>query len=88
MIALNNLTVSYRHHPALHHISGSFAKGSLTAVVGPNGAGKSTTLQMLTGCLLPDNGKIEICGIDLRQNPILAKAQIGYLPGYSRYQPW
>ena len=39
LISLHNLTVSYRQHPALHHISGQFAPGSLTAVVGPNGSG-------------------------------------------------
>ena len=44
VVSLHNLTVSYRQHPALHHISGSFATGSLTAVVGPNGSGKSTLL--------------------------------------------
>jgi zinc/manganese transport system ATP-binding protein len=54
-VTLNNLTVSYRQHPALHHISGSFARGSLTAVVGPNGAGKSTLLKSIAG-LLPLSG--------------------------------
>ncbi len=54
-VTLNNLTVSYRQHPALHHISGSFARGSLTAVVGPNGAGKSTLLKSIAG-LLPLQG--------------------------------
>jgi zinc/manganese transport system ATP-binding protein len=54
-IALHNLTVSYRQHPALHHISGQFAQGSLTAVVGPNGAGKSTLLKSIVG-LLPIEG--------------------------------
>ena len=37
MVRLDNLTVSYRQHPALHHVSGQFEPGSLTAVVGPNG---------------------------------------------------
>ncbi len=55
MITLNNLTVSYRQHPALHHISGQFAKGSLTAVMGPNGSGKSTLLKSIAG-LLPIGG--------------------------------
>lgn len=54
-IALDNLTVSYRQHPALHHISGQFARGSLTAVVGPNGSGKSTLLKSMAG-LLPISG--------------------------------
>ena len=55
MVTLDNLTVSYRQHPALHHISGRFAPGSLTAVVGPNGAGKSTLLKSIVG-LLPSAG--------------------------------
>ena len=59
LITLNNLTVSYRGHPALHHISGQFAKGSLTAVVGPNGAGKSTLLKTMAG-LLPDQGALQV----------------------------
>ncbi len=53
-ITLHNLTVSYRRHPALHHVSGHFARGSLTAVIGPNGAGKSTLLKSLAGQVQPD----------------------------------
>lgn len=50
-VELHNLTVSYRQHPALHHLSGAFATGSLTAVVGPNGAGKSTLLKSIAGLI-------------------------------------
>ena len=71
MVRLNNLTVSYRQHPALHHISGCFAPGSLTAVVGPNGAGKSTLLKSIVG-LLPIEGGA------LRVTP--ARERIAYLP--------
>lgn len=55
LVTLDNLTVSYRQHPALHHICGTFKAGSLTAVVGPNGAGKSTLLKSIVG-LLPFGG--------------------------------
>lgn len=59
-IALHNLTVSYRQHPALHHVSGHFAMGSLTAVIGPNGAGKSTLLKSVAGLLsVSPNSKVE-----------------------------
>src|SRR5262247_2779199 len=34
-IRLDDLTLGYDRHPAVHHLSGSFAPGSLTAVVGP-----------------------------------------------------
>lgn len=56
VVSLHNLTVSYRQHPALHHISGSFAPGSLTAVVGPNGSGKSTLLKSIAGLLPIEEG--------------------------------
>jgi zinc/manganese transport system ATP-binding protein len=58
MVTVDNLTVSYRQHPALHHISGRFAPGSLTAVIGPNGSGKSTLLKSIIGLLKPAGGGV------------------------------
>ncbi len=74
-VVLNNLTVSYRQHPALHHISGCLPRGSLTAVVGPNGAGKSTLLKSIAG-LLPIEGGA--AGGALRV--AVPQAQRAYLP--------
>jgi zinc/manganese transport system ATP-binding protein len=58
-IRIANLTVSHQRRPAVHHLSGRFAPGSLTAVVGPNGAGKTTLLRALAGLHRPDEGRIE-----------------------------
>ena len=58
-IRLTDLTVSHARRPAVHHVSGRFAPGSLTAVVGPNGAGKTTLLRALAGLHRPDAGRIE-----------------------------
>jgi zinc/manganese transport system ATP-binding protein len=74
-IALHNLTVSYRQHPALHHISGQFAHGSLTAVVGPNGSGKSTLLKSIVGLLPIEGGQ---AGGALHVQ--VPRARIAYLP--------
>lgn len=60
LVSLDNLTVSYRQHPALHHICGTFATGSLTAVVGPNGAGKSTLLKSIVGLLPKAGGRVVV----------------------------
>ena len=60
VVALHNLTVSYRQHPALHHISGVFAAGSLTAVVGPNGSGKSTLLKAVMGLVPTSGGSVSV----------------------------
>ncbi len=59
-IRLTDLTLGYDRHPAIHHLSGEVATGSLTAIVGPNGAGKSTLLKGITGTLLPLAGSISL----------------------------
>jgi zinc/manganese transport system ATP-binding protein len=61
-ILLSDLTVCHGRRPAVHHLSGRFAPGSLTAVVGPNGAGKSTLLRALAGLHPPQAGRIEGVG--------------------------
>jgi zinc/manganese transport system ATP-binding protein len=66
LIDVRNVTLGYERHPAVHHVSGSFARGSMTAVVGPNGAGKSTLLKGLIGLLRPMEGSIEFHGFDRR----------------------
>jgi zinc/manganese transport system ATP-binding protein len=58
-LVLHDLTVSHRGHAAVHHLSGSFAPGALTAVVGPNGAGKSTLLAALAGSRPDHQGRID-----------------------------
>jgi len=71
---------SFGNRQIIHNVSLEIKRGEVLGLLGHNGAGKSTTLQMLTGCLLPDKGEIEICGIDLLRHPARAKARIGYLP--------
>jgi len=75
LIDLTNVTLGYERHPAVHHLSGSFARGSLTAVVGPNGAGKSTLLKALAGLLRPLEGSIVARGLDRRNTSYLPQQQ-------------
>lgn len=58
-LRLHDLTLGYERHPAVHHLGGELAIGSLTAVVGPNGAGKSTLLKGIMGLLRPLTGRVE-----------------------------
>lgn len=71
-IILDDLTLGYDGHPAVHHLSGTFEPGSMTAVVGPNGSGKSTLLKGITGLLRPLAGHINRRGLKI--------SQIAYLP--------
>ncbi|MEJ2117978.1 MAG: metal ABC transporter ATP-binding protein, partial [Alphaproteobacteria bacterium] len=63
--------------PAVHHLSGAFEAGSLTAITGPNGAGKSTLLKAISGILYPDEGHIHFAG---NVQPV------GYLPQTAEIQ--
>lgn len=63
-IALDNVTIAYQRHPAVHHLTGAFAQGSLTALVGPNGAGKSTLLKAIVGLLPLNGGRIDMADRD------------------------
>jgi zinc/manganese transport system ATP-binding protein len=77
-VTLNNLTVSYCQHPALHHLNGNFIAGSLTAVIGPNGSGKSTLLKSIAG-LLP-TGKNPTADTGANALQVSAPRQrVGYL---------
>jgi zinc/manganese transport system ATP-binding protein len=74
-LKLENVTVAYDRHPAVHHLSGEFATGSLTALVGPNGGGKSTLLKAITGLVPLASGHIDLFGRDARA--------LAYLPQVS-----
>jgi ABC-2 type transport system ATP-binding protein len=51
--------------------------GTVFALLGPNGAGKTTTLESVIGLRQPDEGYVEICGIDARRQPREVKQRIG-----------
>jgi zinc/manganese transport system ATP-binding protein len=66
LLRFHNLTLGYDRHPAVHHLSGEIAAGSLIALVGPNGAGKSSLLKAIAGELAPMEGRLEMHGISKR----------------------
>lgn len=65
---------------AVDGVSLSVGRGEVVGFLGPNGAGKSTTMKMVSGFLEPDDGTAEICGADIRRDPVEAKRRLGYLP--------
>jgi len=72
---------------AVAGIGFSIERGTIVGYVGPNGAGKSTTVKMLTGILVPSDGRISVCGrIPARERIDLAR-RIGVVFG-QRVQLW
>jgi len=80
VIEVQNLAKYYGDIQALKNISFSAADGKITALLGPNGAGKSTTLRILATVALPDKGTATVAGLDVTENPMAVRKQIGVLP--------
>ncbi|SKA91080.1 ABC-2 type transport system ATP-binding protein [Clostridium sp. USBA 49] len=81
MIEINNVNKSYNGTTkAVNDLNLTIPEGVIFGFLGPNGAGKSTTIKMITGILNSDSGEIKINGISIKDNPIEAKKQFGYVP--------
>jgi ABC-2 type transport system ATP-binding protein len=80
VIEVKNLVKRYGNHAAVNDLSFTVETGKVVGFLGPNGAGKSTTMNMITGYIAPTEGEVLIDGIDIMDEPELAKKNIGYLP--------
>ena len=79
-IKIDNLSKSYDRIRALSGVSFEIGAGEVIGLLGPNGAGKTTLMKILTGYLEPDEGDVQIHGIDVVADPLAAQRRIGYLP--------
>jgi ABC-2 type transport system ATP-binding protein len=80
MIKTQNLIKNFDGIQAVDDLTFSAEPGEVLGFLGPNGAGKSTTMRMLAGFITPTSGGASICGHDVVQQPMAAKAVLGYLP--------
>lgn len=65
-IAFEGVTFGYEHRPVLRGIDLTIRTGEIVALVGPSGAGKTTLVNLLPRFFDPDEGRVAIDGIDLR----------------------
>jgi ABC-2 type transport system ATP-binding protein len=80
MLEIINYSKSYGNKLAVDNISFKIESGDICAFVGPNGAGKTTTLKSICGILDFEKGDILIDGVSIKNNPILCKKKLAYLP--------
>jgi ABC-2 type transport system ATP-binding protein len=80
VIEVTDLTKSYGPVVALAGISFRVNRGEIVGVLGPNGAGKSTVIRILTGYIQPDEGSVEVDGLDVLTHTREVQSRIGYLP--------
>ena len=80
MIEINGLSKVFGTQRAVDDVSFRVEEGEIMGFLGPNGAGKSTTMNILTGYLSATSGTCRVNGIDVLENPLEAKRNIGFLP--------
>ncbi|MGF2948971.1 iron ABC transporter ATP-binding protein [Microbacterium alcoholitolerans] len=101
MIRLSNVVKRYSADVEIGPISIELPAGGIVALVGPNGAGKSTVLTMMGRLLSPDEGTIEIDGLDVhrtatkqvakrvsilrQENHFVTRLTVRQLVGFGRY---
>ena len=77
---IKNISRYYGEIAAVRDVSFTIRQGEVLGFLGPNGAGKTTTMQIISGNLAPNTGRVLIAGHDLLEDPRAAKAALGYLP--------
>jgi ABC-2 type transport system ATP-binding protein len=78
-VEAQNLVKRYGVVTAVDQVSFQVRRGEIVGFLGANGAGKTTTLRMLCGLLTPTSGRALIDGFDIHEQPLQAKARLGYL---------
>ena len=88
-ISLENISVSFKkNHQILDNVSLNIPRGQILGLLGPNGAGKSTLMNVISGLIKPNYGKIKINDDDITNLPIYLrtkKFKVGYVPQYGGF---
>lgn len=79
-ISVKNVTKIYGTQKALDNVSFDVNEGEIVGFLGPNGAGKSTMMKIITNYIMPTEGHVKVCDLDVMEEPLLIKSKIGYLP--------
>jgi ABC-2 type transport system ATP-binding protein len=80
ILKVENLSHKYASSWAIREINFEINSNGVVGLLGSNGAGKSTTMNIICGALLQTEGDVRVNGINIQDDPIAYKKQIGFLP--------
>jgi len=86
VVTISSLTVLYGKQRALNDVTAVFPPGAV-GLLGPNGAGKSTMLKALLGFIKPEQGVMQVLGLDVAARPHEIRARLGYMPETDAHIP-
>ncbi|MCR1898339.1 ABC transporter ATP-binding protein [Irregularibacter muris] len=85
ILTCQDITKRYTGFTALFNVDLTLERGRIIGLLGPNGSGKTTLLKLISGLLVPDMGKIEVCGVE---PGIATKKRVSYLPEKTYLADW
>lgn len=87
ILKVEGVSKQIKNHRILDNISFSIFENEIVGLIGPNGAGKSTIMKCITGLYHMNEGKITICGHDLKSDSSNALKNIGVSIEYPSLYP-
>lgn len=79
MLVVQNVRKAYQQEKVLQGVTFSVAPATALGICGSNGAGKTTLINIIASVVRPDDGLIELNGVNVRQS-VPYRRQIGYIP--------
>jgi ABC-2 type transport system ATP-binding protein len=86
-IQTDKLTKNYGTSRGVIDLDLTINKGEVFGFLGPNGAGKTTTIRMLMGLIKPTGGGAKVNSLDIVNDSVEIRKQVGYLPGEFQLYP-
>ena len=77
MLKLDCISKNFGGVKAVSQVSLEIGEGDVLGLIGPNGAGKSTLINLITGLLTPDVGKIFLSNLDITSQKPYQRARLG-----------
>ena len=87
ILSVQHLVKRYGDATAVNDMSFTIAPGECLGVIGPNGAGKTTTIRMCLGLTVPDEGLVSAFGLQMPQDSLAIKAQLGVVSQFDTLDP-
>src|SRR5512136_2818722 len=88
ILEVENLTKWFGGLAATQQVSFSLQKGELLGVIGPNGSGKTTLVNLLTGFVKPNSGKVMYQGRDITGKMPYKIAELGIARTFQMVKPF
>ena len=88
VLEVTGLVKKYGAMTALDGVSLRIEAGEIFALLGPNGAGKTTLIGAACGLVRKTSGKISLFGIDLDQDSVTPRYQVGLVPQEINFDPF